>query len=100
MHKLMCLPFLFSMKVLTVKDSLAYMINYVGCYGSNEFMKGKDMINPEFQQYQGYVLGWGTMALFNSSIAQLHGRSALAWFFISLLLGPIATLYLLFTYKK
>jgi len=63
-------------------------------------MEGNDMINLEFQQYQGYVLGWGTLALFNSALAQLHGRNALAWFFISLLSGPFATLYLLFTYKK
>lgn len=39
-----------------------------------------------------YAVGWGTLALINAALAQGKNRSALAWFFISLLLGPIATL--------
>ena len=39
-----------------------------------------------------YAVGWGTLALINAGLAQGKGRSGLAWFFVSLLLGPIATL--------
>lgn len=38
-----------------------------------------------------YAVGWGTLALINAGLAQTKRRSALAWFFVSLLLGPIAT---------
>jgi len=41
-----------------------------------------------------YFVGWGTLALINSGLAQGKGRRGLMWFFISLLLGPIATLLL------
>ena len=53
-----------------------------------------------YVEYQNYFVGWGTLALLNSAIAQLQSRSALLWFFLSLLFGPIATLFLLVTYKK
>jgi hypothetical protein len=46
-------------------------------------MAGK---SPEF-----YV-GWGTLALINAGLAQAKNRSGFAWFLLSLLLGPIATL--------
>ncbi|MFT5282985.1 MAG: hypothetical protein ACJA0G_000905 [Kangiellaceae bacterium] len=39
-----------------------------------------------------YFVGWGTLALINSGLAQSKGRRGLIWFLISLLLGPIATL--------
>jgi hypothetical protein len=39
----------------------------------------------------GYYAGWGTLALINAGLAQSKNRSGLNWFFISLLLGPIAT---------
>ena len=42
--------------------------------------------------YQGWVAGWGTLSLINAGLAQGKGRSGLAWFLVSLLLGPIATL--------
>lgn len=48
--------------------------------------------------YQSFFVGWGTLALINAAIAQLQGRSTILWFFISLLIGPIATLLLLITY--
>ena len=38
-----------------------------------------------------YVVGWGTLALINAGLAQSKNRSGLAWFLISVLLGPIAT---------
>ncbi|GMU80217.1 MAG: hypothetical protein AMXMBFR47_00880 [Planctomycetota bacterium] len=43
---------------------------------------------------QGYAIGWGTLALINAGLAQSKGRSGLAWFLVSLLLGPIATFLL------
>jgi hypothetical protein len=39
-----------------------------------------------------YFVGWGTLALINAGLAQGKNRSGLNWFFISLLLGPLATL--------
>lgn len=41
-----------------------------------------------------YFVGWGTLALINAGLAQGKGRKGLNWFFISLLLGPFATLIL------
>ena len=41
---------------------------------------------------RGYAIGWGTLALINAGLAQGKGRSGLAWFLVSLLLGPTATL--------
>jgi hypothetical protein len=38
-----------------------------------------------------YAVGWGTLALLNAGLAESKHRGRLAWFFISLLLGPIAT---------
>jgi hypothetical protein len=46
---------------------------------------------------QGYVVGWGTLALINAGLAQSKGRSRLAWFLLSLLLGPIATFIIVIT---
>jgi hypothetical protein len=42
----------------------------------------------------GYAVGWGTLALINAGLAQSKNRSGLAWFLLSLLLGPIATFIL------
>lgn len=39
-----------------------------------------------------FFVGWGTLSLINAGLAQAKGRSGLAWWLISLLLGPIATL--------
>ncbi|MCD0485419.1 hypothetical protein [Streptacidiphilus sp. ASG 303] len=36
--------------------------------------------------------GWFTLSLVNAGLAQGKGRSGLNWWFVSLLLGPIATL--------
>lgn len=43
-----------------------------------------------------YYAGWGTLSLINAGLAQGKNRSALAWFLISLLLGPIATFLIVF----
>ncbi len=41
-----------------------------------------------------FYVGWGTLALINAGLAQGKNRSGLAWFLVSLLLGPIATFIL------
>lgn len=38
-----------------------------------------------------YALGWGTLSLINAGLAQSKNRSGLLWWFLSLLLGPVAT---------
>jgi len=40
---------------------------------------------------KGYVVGWGTLAVINAGLAESKGRSRMAWFLVSLVLGPIAT---------
>ncbi|MEK4254639.1 hypothetical protein [Ureibacillus sp. FSL K6-2830] len=47
-----------------------------------------------------YVVGWGTLALINAGLAQGKNRSGLNWFLLSLFLGPVATLILLFVEKR
>jgi len=42
----------------------------------------------------GFFVGWGTLSLINAGLAQGKNRSGLLWWFLSLLLGPIATLIL------
>jgi hypothetical protein len=39
-----------------------------------------------------FFVGWGTLALINAGLAQAKGRSGLAWFAVSVFLGPLATL--------
>jgi hypothetical protein len=46
---------------------------------------------------RSYAVGWGTLALINAGLAQSKGRSRLAWFLASLLLGPIATFIIVVT---
>ena len=46
---------------------------------------------------QSYAVGWGTLALINAGLAQSKGRSRLAWFLASLVLGPIATFVIVVT---
>ncbi|MBL8243627.1 MAG: hypothetical protein JNL89_05540 [Rhodanobacteraceae bacterium] len=36
-------------------------------------------------------IGWGTLSLINAGLAQSKGRSGLAWWLASLLVGPLAT---------
>ncbi len=49
------------------------------------------------QTGSGYAVGWGTLALINAGLAQSKGRSRLAWFLASLVLGPIATFVIVIT---
>ena len=41
-----------------------------------------------------WFVGWGTLALINAGLAQGKHRSGLAWFCVSLLVGPVATLFI------
>lgn len=47
-----------------------------------------------------YYIGWGTLALINAGLAQGKNRSGFNWFILSLLLGPLATILLLFSARK
>lgn len=38
-----------------------------------------------------FAVGWGTLSLLNAGLAQSKGRSGLAWWLLSLFLGPLAT---------
>jgi hypothetical protein len=43
-------------------------------------------------QTADYAVGWGTLSLINAGLAQSKNRSGLAWWLVSLFLGPLATL--------
>lgn len=47
-----------------------------------------------------YAVGWFTLALINAGLAQGKNRSGTNWFLVSLLLGPIATLFLVAMPKR
>jgi hypothetical protein len=47
-----------------------------------------------------YFVGWGTLSLINAGLAQGKNRTGLNWFLLSLVLGPLATLILLFIEKR
>ena len=46
------------------------------------------------QEQAQYAIGWGTLSLINAGLAQSNGRSGLVWWLISLLLGPVATFFI------
>lgn len=43
---------------------------------------------------QEYAIGWGTLALLNTGLAQCMNRDGWGWFSLSIFVGPIATLAL------
>ena len=43
-------------------------------------------------QYVTFSAAWFTLSLINAGLAQSKQRSGLAWWFISLFVGPLATL--------
>lgn len=47
-----------------------------------------------------YFVGWGTLALINAALAQGKNRKGLNWFLLSIVMGPLATLILLFVGKR
>jgi hypothetical protein len=52
------------------------------------------------QQTSQFFVGWGTLALINTGLAQAKNRSGLNWFLVSLLLGPLATLFVVVVDRK
>ena len=63
----------------------------------SRFQKNKKekLLSPEYIEVgKQYFVGWGTLMLINAVLAQGKNRSGSVWFFISLLVGPIATLIL------
>jgi hypothetical protein len=46
------------------------------------------------QEQAQYAIGWGTLSLINAGLAQSKGRSGLIWWLLSLLLGPLATFFI------
>ena len=53
-----------------------------------------------FEQNKGFFAGWGTLALINAGLAQGKNRSGLAWFLVSMFLGPIATFLLVVFFDR
>jgi len=53
-----------------------------------------------FNNDGGYAVGWGTLALINAGLAQSKNRSGINWFLISLLIGPLATLFIVVWERK
>ncbi|WP_172963997.1 hypothetical protein [Paenibacillus sp. Cedars] len=47
-----------------------------------------------------FYVGWGILALINAGLAQGKNRTGLNWFLLSLLLGPLATLFLVLSAKR
>lgn len=41
-----------------------------------------------------FFVGLGTLSLINAGLAQSKGRSGLVWWLLSLILGPIATFFI------
>jgi len=39
-------------------------------------------------------VGWGTLSLINAGLAQSKNRSGVLWLALSMLLGPIATFFI------
>jgi len=49
---------------------------------------------------ESYAVGWFTLALINAGLAQGKNRSGLAWFLVSLFIGPFATFLLVAFFAK
>lgn len=58
------------------------------------FNAEKIIMLADIAQQSSYAIGWGTLALINAGLAQSKKRSGIAWFLVSLLLGPIATFFI------
>jgi hypothetical protein len=53
-----------------------------------------DHLFSNFADGAPWFAGWGSLALINAVLAQGKNRSGLLWFLVSLVLGPLATLFL------
>lgn len=45
-------------------------------------------------------IGWGSLSLVNAGLAEQKGRDKFSWGLLSLILGPLATAYIVFTNPK
>uniref|UniRef100_UPI003D198363 hypothetical protein n=2 Tax=Aeromonas TaxID=642 RepID=UPI003D198363 len=69
--------------------------------GPQQIKEKEHLLNPDYLETgKQFFVGWGTLMLINAVLAQGKNRSGLAWFFISLLLGPVATLILALVPKR
>jgi len=52
---------------------------------------------PNVSNTGEYAVGWFTLSMINAGLAQSKGRSGLNWWLLSLLLGPLATMFIVFS---
>jgi hypothetical protein len=57
-------------------------------------MFGINIFTPEF------ILFWAVLALINSGLAQSKNRDGLTWFAVSVIFGPLATLFIVVAKKN
>ena len=57
-------------------------------------MFGIDIFNREF------ILFWFILALVNTGLAQSKNKDGLTWFVVSVIFGPIATLFIVLSKKS
>jgi len=55
---------------------------------------------PQYAVYAVCAVGWVTLALINTGIAQGKNRGGLSWFLLSIILGPVATFILVAIMEK
>ncbi len=70
------------------------------CYDGNRLENVDASYKERGNMDNSYAVGWGTLALINAGLAQGKNRTGLYWFLLSVLLGPLATLILLFVEKR
>jgi hypothetical protein len=58
------------------------------------------MISFDAHSPGGYSVGWFTLSLINAGLAESKGRGRLNWWLLSLILGPLATLYIVVTESR
>ncbi len=51
-------------------------------------------------EHTDFFVGWGTLSLINTGLAQSKGRSGFPWWLASLFIGPLATLLIVIFPKQ
>ena len=59
----------------------------------------KEFLDALFSQSTGYYVGWFTLSLIISGIAQGKNRAGLGWFALGFLFGPLALFFLVIADK-
>lgn len=57
-----------------------------------DLQSGPAQTAGDLNNYVSFSAAWFTLSLINAGLAQGKGRSGLQWWFISLIVGPFATL--------